>query len=156
MIFSQKQTKMEEAYVSPQRKDQQFIEKISSDDITGLDELGEYHDTENDYFEPAKIVLKEKPLDIVDDVQHSCSSDDEYSTVQSYSTYGFVEKHMGRSNWYEEMDSAPLTRSAWLSGLIEKIKKRWGENWSGMTNTGCFTTLICVSINFYKTTYKTL
>lgn len=150
MIFSQKQTKMEEAYVSPQRKDQQFIEKISSNDITGLDELGEYHDTENDYFEPAKIVLKEKPLDIVDDVQHSCSSDDEYSTVQSYSTYGFVEKHMGRSNWYEEMDSAPSSRSKWVSGengLIERIEKRWGENWDGKTNTGSFDTAICVSLN---------
>jgi hypothetical protein len=144
MIFSQKQTNMKEAYVPPQGKDQQFIEKISSDDITGLDEL---HDTENDYFELTKIdVLTEKPLDTVDEVQHSCSSDDEYSTVQSDSTYGFVEKHMERINWSEEMDSAPSARSEWVSGekgLTKRIEKRWGDNWDGKTNTGSFDNAIC-------------
>ena len=52
--------------------------------------------------------------------------------------------------WYEEMDSAPSARSVWLSGekgLIERIEKRWGENWSGKTNTGSFDTAICVSLN---------
>ena len=131
---------------------------MSFADKTGLDENGDFpHDTEDDYIEQMDIdKLNGKPPDIVGDVQFICSSgdessDDEYSTAQSNSTVDFVEKHMTRIPWCEEMNSAPLTRSAWLSGLIEKIRKRWGENWSGMTNTGCFTTLICVSINFSKT-----
>ena len=52
--------------------------------------------------------------------------------------------------WYEEMGPVPSARSVWLSGkkgLIERIKKRWDENWSGKTNTGSFDTAICVSLN---------
>ena len=123
---------------------------------TVLDGIEEYHDTENDYLEPAKNY--EKPLDIVNDDQHSCSSDEEYSTFERNSTFGFVEKHMIKIIWYEELNSAQSARSEWVSGengLIERIEKRFGEHWDEKTNTG-FDTAICVSLNFYTPMSHTL
>ena len=112
--------------------------------ITGLDPNGDYHDPRNNFEENSENAdLNGRPSDIQGEVQHVCSSDDEYSdTYHRLVTEGFAEKHMIPISWSEEMDSAPSQRSKWISDLMDEIKKRWPQT---TDNTGYFATSICVS-----------
>ena len=123
---------------------------MSFDEKTGLDFNGNYHNNDFNVEEDQKIALENgKPSDIIGEIEHNwspISSDDEYSNIYFDSTVAFQKKHMVRILWCEEMDSAPSVRSVWLSGLLERIKKRWPDN------TGTFTTSICVSYHLYNIT----